>query len=169
MVDITALTDKEAEELLREFPWFDIPLLALHRDKGIELPARLAVLARFRPALASPDTAQCLSSADAAATRTRREDTLSIIDGFINSGEHRITASDLTPEDIPGLEHDELPSDDLLTEELASIYLAQGLMLPAVEIYRKLSLLNPEKSVYFAKLIEKASAAPETGKRNKNN
>jgi hypothetical protein len=38
---------------------------------------------------------------------------------------------------------------------LAEIYLAQGLKGDAKEIYRALSLLTPEKSLYFAALIEK--------------
>ena len=45
--------------------------------------------------------------------------------------------------------------DDLVSEELAEIYLKQGLNELAKETYRKLSLLNPEKSVYFAELIAK--------------
>ena len=45
--------------------------------------------------------------------------------------------------------------DDVVSESLAEVYLAQGLRAEAAAIYRKLSLLNPEKSVYFAELIGK--------------
>lgn len=41
------------------------------------------------------------------------------------------------------------------TEELAKIYLDQGYPQQAIEIYSQLSLRFPEKSVYFASLIEK--------------
>ena len=43
---------------------------------------------------------------------------------------------------------------DLCTETLAQIYLEQGYFAEAKEIYSKLSLRYPEKSVYFASLIE---------------
>ena len=45
--------------------------------------------------------------------------------------------------------------DCLVSEELAEVYLKQGLKELAKETYRKLSLLNPEKSVYFAEIIAK--------------
>ena len=43
---------------------------------------------------------------------------------------------------------------DFFTETLAQIYLEQDYPEQAKEIYSKLSLLYPEKSVYFASLIE---------------
>ena len=78
-----------------------------------------------------------------------------IIDKFLRVENHKIVAqegdveSEITTE--PTLSED----DDMVSEELAEVYLAQGLKDMAIETYRKLSLLNPEKSVYFAEIISK--------------
>ena len=46
-------------------------------------------------------------------------------------------------------------TEEFCTEELAKEYLDQGYGEKAKQIYSKLSLLIPEKSIYFADLIEK--------------
>ena len=78
-----------------------------------------------------------------------------IINRFLRKGDYRIVAEegDIESEICTEAEIDE--EDDIVSEELAEIYLAQGLKCEAVEIYRKLSLLNSEKSIYFAEKIEK--------------
>ena len=78
-----------------------------------------------------------------------------IIDKFLRSDTHRIVAEEgeVTQEIVVEAAFDE--EDDMVSEELAEIYLAQGLNDMAKETYHKLSLLNPEKSIYFAEIISK--------------
>ena len=77
-----------------------------------------------------------------------------IISRFLRKGEYRIVAGEGEVDDDVMTEAEIDEEDDLVSEELAEIYLAQGLKCEAIEIYRKLSLLNSEKSVYFAEKIE---------------
>ena len=44
--------------------------------------------------------------------------------------------------------------DNLVTEPLAELYAKQGKIDKAIELYKKLSLLNPEKRTYFASKIK---------------
>ena len=78
-----------------------------------------------------------------------------IIDKFLRTENHRIVAEEgeVTQEIVTEAVLDE--EEDMVSEELAEIYLAQGLKDMAKETYRKLSLLNPEKSIYFAEIISK--------------
>jgi len=90
---------------------------------------------------------------DAAALRYLSTD--DVIDKFLQTEDLRIVAEAGEPEEEIRLDADLEEEDELVSEELAEIYLAQGLQKEAKSIYHKLSLLNPEKSVYFAELIAK--------------
>ena len=77
-----------------------------------------------------------------------------IISRFLRKNDYRIVAEEGEVDTEVCTEADIDDEDDLVSEELAEIYLAQGLKSEAIEIYRKLSLLNSEKSIYFAEKIE---------------
>ena len=78
-----------------------------------------------------------------------------LIDRFLQEEDLRIVAEEGEPETEVRTEAELDEEDDMVSEELAEIYLAQGFRDRAAATYRKLSLRNPEKSVYFAEIIHK--------------
>lgn len=87
--------------------------------------------------------------------RLLRLSSADIIDRFLSKEHHRIVAEEGEPDSDIVVEAEFDVEEDMVSEELAEVYLAQGLKDMAKETYRKLSLVNPEKSIYFAGLIEK--------------
>lgn len=80
--------------------------------------------------------------------------TLEVIDRFLAEEPKRMVPREGIPEgDISADSVEE--DDDMISEELAEIYRTQGLTERAKAIYTKLSLLYPEKSVYFAEIIDR--------------
>jgi len=61
----------------------------------------------------------------------------------------------LNEEKIISMAEHSLDSREVLTESMAEVWEKQGERAKAIEVYTKLSLLNPSKSAYFASLIEK--------------
>ncbi len=79
-----------------------------------------------------------------------------LIDKFLEA-QPKMPAIKITESASPmeGAEPIKEDTEDLVTETLASIYAQQGYYKKAIQIFEKLSLKYPEKSVYFAAQIEK--------------
>ena len=133
------------EELVERYPWFTAARLKLLRERGIETAdASSRLLAELHP------TATIKRHAIDVETMCRLS-TGDIIDRFLKRNDYRITAEDGDADDISKVEIEDV--DDLVSEELAELYANQRLYAEAIDTYRKLSLLNSEKSIYFAGLI----------------
>jgi hypothetical protein len=66
-----------------------------------------------------------------------------------------LTADSGSEEKVVQLATTSLDEKDVDTEAMAEVWIKQGQPEKAINIYQKLSLLNPSKSSYFAVLIEK--------------
>jgi tetratricopeptide (TPR) repeat protein len=141
------------DQLLEQYPWWNAPRLVAARNSDGEIKdAATRLVATLHP------TAM-LHLADIDIERLSHVSTEDIIERFLRLDDYRIVAKDGDDSDLaaPEIEDD----DELVSEEIAEIYEKQGLYAEAIATYRKLSLLNSEKSIYFARLIsdiEKKSA-----------
>ncbi len=90
-------------------------------------------------------------------TAEKKNKSVDIIEGFLNnqqSGDKVLRHAEASiSKEIK--EPSSFDSDDLMTETLAGIYIKQGHYVKAINIFEKLSLKYPEKSVYFAQQIKK--------------
>ena len=122
------MAEDRVSELLEKYPWYEVARVAQSQSE----PQRY----------------------DVDVEKIAEESEGEIISRFLRKTDYRIVAEegDVESEVCTEAEIDE--EDDLVSEELAEIYLLQGLKCEAIEIYRKLSLLNSEKSAYFAEKIE---------------
>lgn len=146
--DNTALTHA-LDSLLQRHPWFSLGRAARRRISG-QADDKLAALSGSRP------TAATYRPVDIAAlTRVTEDD---IIDRFLKIDDYRIVSDENSAAEDVRIESSHDDETDMISEELAEIYLSQGLDSEAIDIYRRLSLLNSEKSVYFAELIARIEA-----------
>lgn len=133
------------EALVERYPWFTAARLRLVAERGVATadPASL-VVAELHPTAT-------LGRHSIDIDRLCRLSTSDLIDRFLKRDDYRITAEVGDADDISKVVIDDV--DDLVSEELAELYAKQGLYAEAIDSYRKLSLLNSEKSIYFAELI----------------
>ena len=149
MIRPTALLETPTEhlqQLQQRYPWY-APLQQLLASRGVERGALLSLVDPWRS-----ESLLMQGELDHDALMYLTADDL--IDRFLRTDDLRIVAEEGEPESDVLLEAELTDEEELVSEPLAEIYLAQGLRKEAIAIYRKLSLLNPEKSVYFAELID---------------
>ena len=144
------ITTEILDSIVERYGWFTAARVArAHLTGKSDSVLNLATSGRVVPLLTlqSVDIEKFLAA----------EPAVDLIDKFLQLENYRIIADDgeESPSDGDILTEAEFDDeDDLVSEELAEVYLSQGLKSEAIAIYRKLSLLNPKKSIYFAELIE---------------
>lgn len=139
----------ELIEYRARWPWF-APVGIILARTGVEAPdAALRLVASAH----GVSLAQLLK-VDPAAFGCLKAD--NVIDRFLEQTDLRIVAQeeDGSPAEQIATEPVLDDEDDLVTEDLAEIYRDQGLKSEALAIYERLRLQNPEKSAYFAEIIE---------------
>ena len=147
--DKVVIESTDVELLMRSERWRDVSSVTAGQSATDGVSEAVAELCRM-------PHVECKSIDIAKLTEVTADD---IIDRFLRSDNYRIVAEEDGPAEEILTEAEFSGEDDLVSEELAEVYLAQGLKDMAKETYRKLSLLNPEKSVYFAELIAKLDAS----------
>lgn len=147
----------ELDRLARRYEWFTTArraraLLYGEADGRLLLPLMFSLtIPPVQATVPEVLVAETPAAAPAEPPRLPEDD---IIDRFLEHGGRRIVPDDSAGDDeVPLAEVFEPDSDELASEELAEIYRSQGLYAESKEIYRRLSLLNPEKSIYFADVI----------------
>jgi hypothetical protein len=138
----------EVERLVGRYEWFTAARRARALLYGVT-DSRLALPLMFAPT-ARPEVGQPKEARRDVESKGLAEDV--IIDRFLEVQNLRITPDSDEAEVADGGSQEAF-DEEFITEELAEIYRSQGLYAEAREIYRRLSLLNPEKSIYFADVI----------------
>ena len=140
------LSAEQLDNMIDRFPWFTAARVARARRTGVSDPA-LALQQSARPLPIYE-----LSGTDG--IRKRPSAAEDAIERFLNGEPRRIVPALHSPSDTRDLSAASVAEDpDLVSEELAEIYARQRLNEKAKAIYAKISLLYPEKRVYFAEII----------------
>ena len=143
---LTACDAASRDQILADHPWFSAARALRERLTGESDP-------QLRWVAADRRWVENLGGLDVEALLHLSSEDL--IDRFLKEKELRIVAEEGEVTEEITIEASLDEEDDLVSEDLAEVYLNQGLKEEALAIYRRLCLLNPEKSVYFAEIIQR--------------
>lgn len=150
-----AYSNEKLKTLVARFPWCSAAHLALAQRGNIPNKSTRLVGALHPTALIAPKAIDIEQL-----THLTADD---VIDRFLHRDSYRITSEGDNEEDMSKVDIE--AEDDMVSEDLAEIYEKQGLYCEAIDTYRKLSLLNSEKSIYFARQIADIEAKMEKTKQ----
>lgn len=145
-ISLLKIDEQELERLVTLHPWFTAARAELARRRGVKDSLVEIVAAERNFDIAGQDV-----DAEVLMHLTSED----IINRFLKERDLRIVVDESEGDLDVVTEADFSDEDDLVSEELAEVYSSQGLKSEAIAIYKRLSLLNPEKSVYFAEIIER--------------
>ena len=132
-------------ELIDKYPWWSAKRLEVAKNEIGNWDDATHLIAMLHPTALAPQL-------EIDVELLRKECAEDIIDRFLKLDDYRIIAKDGSDDDLSITKIED--EDEFVSEEIAEIYKKQGLYDQAIATYRKLCLLNSEKSIYFARLIE---------------
>lgn len=172
-------TATELKSLTEKYPWFNLAwMLYLKNLKQIESPDYQTFLKKVAARVPNrkllnnfihtenqkktekPDRENPLSALDGFDGETENNMGNPLIDNFLSSNTGSIRRKEGDESNIQAGKRDDIieksdtENEELITETLAGIYFQQKNYDKALSSYKKLSLKYPEKSSYFAALIE---------------
>ena len=134
----------QLQTIVEQYPWWSEARIMLYREDSKNADSATRLIAMLHPTATIP-----MQGIDVA--RLTHISTDDLIDRFLRRSDYRIVAEEGAADDLSTVEMED--QDEIVSEELAEIYVKQGLYSDAINTYRKLSLVNSEKSIYFAELI----------------
>ncbi|MCR4864556.1 MAG: hypothetical protein K5850_05275 [Bacteroidales bacterium] len=164
MVDLDKMPLDELSALVTRYPWFGAARKALCCRTGQFADAALYVFDRGILAKAAAEAGVSAQSVKEYVRKAPMEQKVVVIGGdyFSQDAYDSVRSAQEAPAAPVAKKKDAsaapqaLPLEDVyITETLAEIYAQQGYLEQAKNIYSKLILRYPEKSAYFATLIEK--------------